>query len=236
MTVPQSIQEQLQALNPSAIIELFTLELTEAVNGADLTYRWHSGKNELDANVVFGSTTYTAKPIDAVSFTLVTKGTLPRPSLTIGNVDSGMSVILAAYNLLHAKVTRTRTCVKFLDAVNFTGGVNSSADPNAKFDDDIYYIDRVVSENIQAVTFELTSKLEMIGLRLPRRQVLEHCPWKYRGTECGYKGGKYFDEDDNSTSEANDACGKRYNSCRIRFTDKKQLLPFGGFPGARIQI
>ena len=35
MSTPQSIQEQLQSLEPSAIIELFQLELTQAVNGVD---------------------------------------------------------------------------------------------------------------------------------------------------------------------------------------------------------
>ena len=38
MSTPQSIQEQLQSLEPSAIIELFQLELTEAVNGVCLLY------------------------------------------------------------------------------------------------------------------------------------------------------------------------------------------------------
>lgn len=235
MTVPQSVQTQLKKLNPSAIIELFTLELTEAINGGDVTYRWHSGKNELDANIVFNNTTYTAKPIKAIQFSLATKGTIPRPQLTIGNVDSELTSILATYDLFKAKVTRGRTCVKFLDAVNFSAG-NASADTNAKFDDDVYYVDRVVSENIEYVQFELTSKLEVIGLRLPRRQMLEHCPWEYKGTECGYRPGATFDVNDNETDAAGDVCGKRYNSCKIRFPDKDTLLPYGGFPSARIQV
>ena len=45
MSTPQSIQEQLQSLEPSAIIELFQLELTEAVNGIDQTYYYHAGTN-----------------------------------------------------------------------------------------------------------------------------------------------------------------------------------------------
>ena len=51
MSTPQSIQEQLQSLEPSAIIELFQLELTQAVNGVDQTYYYHAGTNELTANV-----------------------------------------------------------------------------------------------------------------------------------------------------------------------------------------
>lgn len=232
MTVPQSIQEQLQSLEPSAIIELFELELTEAVNGVNQTYYYHAGTNELRANIVFNGITYTAYPIEVEGFQVTSKGTLPRPSMTIANANNAISSLLALYNPLQAKVTRIRTCKKFLDAVNFSAG-NATADPTAKFEDEIWYIDRVANENPQVVEFELTSKLDLTNLALPRRQILEHCPWQYKGTECGYTGTKYFDLNDKSTTEANDQCGKRYSSCAKRFTTG--LLPFGGFPGARLQ-
>lgn len=233
MTVPQSIQEQLQSLEPSAIIDLFQLKLTEAVNGIDQTYYYHAGTNELTANIVFDNITYSAYPIQVDGFEVSSKGTLPRPSMKIANADNAISALLALYNPLQAKVTRIRTCKKFLDAVNFSGG-NATADPTAKFEDEIWYIDRVANENPELVEFELTSKLDLTNLALPRRQVLEHCPWQYRGTECGYNGQNFFDINDNLTTEANDQCGKRYSSCSKRFPTG--LLPFGGFPGARLQI
>lgn len=232
MTVPNSIQEQIQLLEPSAIIELFQLELTEAVNGVDSTFYYHAGTNELTANIVFNSITYTAYPIEVDGFELSTKGTLPRPSMKIANANNTISALLVLYNPLQAKVTRIRTCKKFLDASNFSDG-NATADPTAKFEDEIWYIDRVANENPELVEFELTSKLDLTNLALPRRQVLEHCPWQYRGTECGYTGTRYFDLNDKSTTEANDQCGKRYSSCTKRF--KTGRLPFGGFPGARLQ-
>ncbi len=58
MSTPQSIQEQLQSLEPSAIIELFQLQLTAAVNGIDTTFFYHAGTNELLADVVFNGLTY----------------------------------------------------------------------------------------------------------------------------------------------------------------------------------
>lgn len=232
MTVPQSIQEQLQSLEPSAIIELFELELTETVNGIDATFYYHAGTNELSANVVFNSITYTAYPIEVEGFEVTTKGTLPRPTMKIANANNAISALLVLYNPLQAKVTRIRTCKKFLDAENFANG-NATADPTAKFEDEIWYLDRVANENLELVEFELTSKLDLTNLGLPRRQVLEVCPWQYRGSECGYKGTAYFDLNDKSTTQANDQCAKRYSSCAKRF--KEGLLPFGGFPGARLQ-
>lgn len=235
MSTPQSIQEQLQSLEPSAIIELFQLELTEAVNGVNQTYYYHAGTNELTADVVFNGLTYAATAIQIDGFATATKGVLPRPTMRIANISNAISALLLLYNPLQAKVTRIQTCKKFLDAVNFTGGTNATADPTAKFEDQIYYIDRVASENPMMVEFELASKLDLINVALPRRQVLEHCPWVYReDSTCGYKGKKFFDINNNPTTEANDVCGKRYTSCTLRFPEGD--LPFGGFPGARLQM
>jgi len=235
MSTPQSIQEQLQSLEPSAIIELFQLELTEAVNGVNQTYYYHAGTNELTADVVFNGLTYAATAIQIDGFATAPKGVLPRPTMRIANISNTISALLLLYNPLQAKVTRIQTCKKFLDAVNFTGGTNATADPTAKFEDQIYYIDRVASENPMMVEFELASKLDLINVALPRRQVLEHCPWVYReDSTCGYKGKKFFDINNNSTTEANDVCGKRYTSCTLRFPEGD--LPFGGFPGARLQM
>ena len=241
MSTPQSIQEQLYKLEPSAIIELFQLQLTEAVNGVDSTFYYHAGTNELTADIVFAGITYAATPIEVEGFEVTTKGTLPRPSMRVANANSAISALLVLYNPLNAKVTRIRTCKKFLDSVNFSGG-NPSADSTAKFEDEIWYIDRVANENLQVVEFELTSKLDLTNLALPRRQVVEHCPWQYRGSECGYTGTKYFDVNDSSvTSASADVCGKRISSCELRFPSgqgigpKSKLLPFGGFPGARLQ-
>ncbi len=233
MSTPQSIQEQLQSLEPSAIIELFELKLTESVNGIDETFYYHAGTNELSADIVFNSITYAAYPIEVDGFEMTTKGVLPRPSMRIANANSAISALIILYNPLKAKVTRIRTCKKFLDASNFSGG-NATADPTAKFEDEIWYIDRVASENPQLVEFELASLLDLTNLALPRRQVLEHCPWQYRGSECGYKGNNYFNINNERTTAGQDVCGKTYRSCRHRFPGK-QNLPFGGFPGARLQ-
>jgi len=233
MSTPQKIQEQLQSLEPSAIIELFQLQLTAAVNGVDSTFYYHAGTNELTADVVFNGITYSAYPIEVDGFEVSSKGTLPRPSMRIANANNAISALIVLYNPLQAKVTRIRTCKKFLDAVNFSGG-NPTADPTAKFEDEIWYVDRVANENPELVEFELTSKLDLTNLALPRRQVLEHCPWQYRGSECGYTGTRYFDLNDKATNAANDQCAKRYTSCTKRFTSG--AIPFGGFPGARLQM
>lgn len=110
---------------------------------------------------------------------------------------------------------------------------NPTADPTAEFARDVYFVDRKSAENRDQVEFELAAALDIAGVQLPRRQVIQnYCPWKYRGAECGYTGTAYFDTNDASVPSAGqDVCGKRLTSCRVRFGQYAEL-PYGGFPAA----
>ncbi len=209
------ISEEIQKLEPSALITLFELKLTAAVNGVDQIYYYHAGTNEIKSNIVFNSQTYVAAPVQVKGFDKVTKGTLPRPTFTVANADNAITNLMLLYNPLNAELKRIQTHKKFLDAVNFSSGTNSTADPDAIAQtDDIWYIDRVASETPESVVFELVGKINLQNLRLPKRQIVEHCPWLYRGTQCGYTGTNYFDTNDNTvSSESEDKCGHKYSSC-----------------------
>lgn len=106
-------------------------------------------------------------------------------------------------------------------------------DPNARFPDEIWYIDRKSAENNMIVEFELASKYDLAGVMLPRRQLISNlCQWRYRSAECGYTGAGGWDANDAPVSDPSyDACGKRVSSCKLRFGENAEL-PFGGFPGA----
>jgi lambda family phage minor tail protein L len=231
MNTPESIVSELQSLAPSAIIELFQLDATSF--GGDIYY-FHAGTNGLRQNITWQGQEYVAYPIQMSGFEFSAGGQLPRPQMVVSNVTGAITALVLAYNdLLGAKVTRKRTMAKFLDAVNFTGGVNPNADPDAEFNDDIFFIERKTSENNQAVSFELSASFDVQGVKLPRRQIVQNiCPWKYRGAECGYTGTNYFDSNDNSVASSSlDVCGKRLSSCEVRFGVNNEL-PFGGFPAA----
>ena len=181
---------QIQQLEPSALIELFELTYTAAVNGIDQVVRYHAGTNEVRSDIVFNEQTYSALPVEVTGFNKKTQGTLPRPKLKVSNVNNALSAFIQLYNPLQGKVQRIQTFKKFLDG-------ESTADPTAIVTtDDIWYIDRISAENPEFVEFELSPKINLQGLRLPRRQITEHCPWEYRGTECGYTGNKCFTVND----------------------------------------
>ena len=177
LRVPASkaISPELQSLEPSAEIELFKFTFDKEVNGQTISpYYYHAGTNEIKTNIVFDGQSYEPLPVKVTGFDKTTKGTLPRPKFEIANTDNAISALLILYNPLKAEVLRIKTCKKFLDAVNFSSGTNSTADPTAIFEaDDIWYVDRVASENPNSVTFELSGKINLTNLKLPQRKFRE---------------------------------------------------------------
>ena len=129
----QSVFTDLQKINPTAIIELFELQLLEGINyptgnpqNIDTIYRFHAGSS-LNANgeIVFGGNSYLRYPVEASGFKFQ-KGQLPRPKIVVSNKGSFMSTILLEINkfttgndLTGAKLTRIRTLARFIDAINF---------------------------------------------------------------------------------------------------------------------
>jgi len=233
-TAISSVYEDVSVLAPSAIIELFELHLDSTLHGSSDVYRFHAGSNaNVTGNIVFDSNTYTRLPIQADGFEMRSGGTLPQPTLSIANLDGTMTTLLALVNatttgndLTGATVKRIRTLKRYLDG-------ETTADPNARFPAEIWRINRKATETRDVVTFELASEFDLAGQFLPKRQLVANtCQWVYRSSECSYTGSNYFDVNGNSVSTlAEDVCGKRIASCKLRFGENG-TLPFGSFPGA----
>ena len=174
-----AIVSNLQNTNPSAIIELFTLQLDNSLHGATTIYRFHAGISLKDnGEIVWAGNTYQRFPIKAEGFAF-RQGQLPRPTLTVSNALGTITAILLSVNtttagndLTGATVTRIRTLARFLDAVNFPGDINpyGTPDPTAEFPQEIYKIDRKSAENREVVQFELASVFDLAGIRAPNRQ------------------------------------------------------------------
>lgn len=220
MSVPVSA---LQEIAPGAIIELFQLELNAAQHGVNETYYFHAGVNATgsNGNIVWNSQVYLAFPIEADGFEYSGNGQLPRPKVRVSNILSTITALLLTLpdGLEGAKFTRIRTLARYIDAVNFPGGVSPySPDPTAQFPFEIYYIDRKVIENRDIVEFEMASAFDLIGVRAPKRQCIANiCQWVYKSTECSYSGGL-------------PTCLKTLTDCKAHFGNVAEL-PFGSYPG-----
>ncbi len=210
------ITSELQGISPTAVIELFQLELDSVQHGVDTTY-YFSGLNQGGTQAItFGGQLYIAIPLEAEGFSYSGQGSLPRPTLRLSNLFSTITGLIATLpnGLEGAKVTRIRTLARYIDAINFTGtpayliaednsfilteddsliqtdsnGVNpyGTPDSTAIFPKEIYYVDRKSAENRTVIEFELASAFDLAGVRAPKRQCISRCQWVYKSVECGY--------------------------------------------------
>jgi lambda family phage minor tail protein L len=220
VTVPVS---DLQTIAPSAVIELFKLELNTIQHGVADTYFFHAGTN-LNSNgeVVWNSQNYLRFPIEADGFEYSGNGQLPRPKVRVSNIIGTITALLLSLpdGLEGAKFTRIRTLARYIDGANFPGGTNpyGTPDPTAEFPLEIYYVDRKIVETRDVVEFELAAAFDLAGVRAPKRQCIANiCQWVYKSTECSYTGGLA-------------SCTKTLDACKDHFGATAEL-PFGSYPG-----
>ena len=192
MAIPVS---ELQKLNPSSRIELFVLELVEGLHYASgnpssvpTTFRFHAGSSmNSNAEIVWQGNSYQRVPITFQGAEFSGRGQIPRPTLTIANLGgitrSGsvitMTDLLIIVNLTtphndlaDAKLTRITTLASELDAANFPSSSNPFGTPSSnELPQEIFFIDRKVTETRQIVQFELVGSLDQANKKLPARQV-----------------------------------------------------------------
>jgi len=216
-----SLAADIQGLEPGQVVYLYDLDATEI--GAEL-YRFHSYPNI--GNILWQGNQYQPWPLEAEGFDLAS-GTSPSPKMKLGNVGGFITALTLSFDDLNGAVlTRRRTLGKYLDG-------RPDADPDEEFPPDVWYVEQKLTETAEYVEFEMASAMNFDGVRLPRRQIIaNNCPWRYRSTECSYTGPPVADERDIITTDAaKDKCGKRLQSCKLRF-GQTAPLPFGGFPAA----
>jgi lambda family phage minor tail protein L len=221
MAVPIS---ELQSVAPSAVIELFTLELNVAQHGIAETYRFHAGTNVSGGNLVWAGNTYLAMAIEASGFEYSGNGQLPRPKIRVSNTMGTITALILSLpnGLEAAKVTRIRTLARYLDGVNWPGGVNplGTPQPDAEFPREVFFLDRKSAETRDVVEYEMCSAFDLATVRAPKRQCIANiCPWVYRSPECSYSKAAYYDINNNPVgSLALDVCNKRLDGCETRFS------------------
>jgi lambda family phage minor tail protein L len=99
--------------------------------------------------------------------------------------------------MVNAKVSIIDTYSVYLDAVNYPGGVNPTADPSM-FTLQTFWLDTKTSEDDEVVSWSLSSPADLQGLVIPTRQITSLCEWALRGQYrsgdgCTYNGTAYFD-------------------------------------------
>ena len=235
------IAADIQVLTPGDEVKLFELDVRPL--GGDLL-RFHGYKNL--APIVWAGESYVPWSIEAEGFERDGRGSLPTPTLRVGNIGMtsegvvipGMITSLCRQfdDLVGCRFTYIRTLGKYLDAVNFPGG-NPTANPSEEMPREIWIVECKTSATATTVEFELRSALDFQNQKIPGRQILANsCGWLtrggYRGPYCGYTGQAMFDLDDNPvTDPVMDKCAGRLVSCKLRHGEFNEL-PYGGQPAA----
>lgn len=202
----KKLQSQVFSLTPSSLITLFEIDLSDiAFDGGFATqveydtrkflFRFHNNIKLTHTSIFWKGEEYIAAPIAAEGFEISSKGTQPKPKLSISVSEEGINTfsllkdkIRELGDLTGAKITRIRTFAKYLDTQNFlneTPPTGFESDNKVEFPRDIYFCERKSNENKSFLEWELSSILDLENLALPFRRVLQgKCSWTYRGLGC----------------------------------------------------
>lgn len=93
---------------------------------------------------------------------------------------------------------------------------------------ELFQVRRITNHTQQQIEAELTD-LTQSWSQIFRPMVPNRCYHKYRDTNCGYQGNKYFDINGKQvSSREEDVCGLSIQDCELRYPTGE--LPFGGIP------
>ena len=225
--------QDIQLLSPGKLIKLFELNATTI--GGDIR-RFHGYPQS--GSIWWQGNEYVGWPCEMQNGGRIGSGQQPQPTFNIGNVDGSISALCLFFDdLVGATLIVHRTFDKYLDAVNFPGIGNPTANPAQEAPQQLWFINQKVNESPQSVSFMLTSPMDFNKQQLPGRQITAtSCGWLgrggYRGPNCGYTGAAMFDINGNPTTDATqDKCKGLLSDCKLRFGATNEL-PYGGFPAA----
>lgn len=160
MPIAQDLQNQHQT---SPLIELYTLDCS---NLGGSVYRFTPMFAE-SGSVSFQGQQYFSIPIQTEGWEVTSSGTQPRPTLQVSNTHGAvLNAVITLGDIVGAKVTRLRTYEKYLDGM-------PEADANMHLRPDVLQVEQKTSHTNTHIAWQLSTILERLGTKLPRRQILK---------------------------------------------------------------
>lgn len=174
----------------SGVISLFEITLLQNGN----TFYFCEGIGDdledvqmRDKEVPSNIRTYKAIPMQIEGVEVAATGASARPTITLANVSSLLKDTIGVTDyddVVGATVIRRQTLQKYLY------GESGDASPPVEMPTLKYRVDRVSSENLLAVQFELAAVYDLEGVTIPRRRVVgKFCSWMYQGQALEKNGG-----------------------------------------------
>ncbi len=118
-----AIADEIQKLSPSGLVEMYEIDFTPL--GGTLV-RFFNGKNLRGTDLVWKGNVYVARSMEAKGFTRDAQGRVPRPTITMSNLEGSLTKYIQELggDITGMKFTRRRTLIKYLDSANFKPVVN----------------------------------------------------------------------------------------------------------------
>ncbi|MEM4406675.1 MAG: phage minor tail protein L [Candidatus Methanomethylicaceae archaeon] len=237
----KDLVERTQKFSVGEIVTLYDI----LISGTDEVYHFCPSA-EANAPVSLDGVEYLPVPVEFEGLE-ISSVSLPRPKVRLPAINGLVASLTRNYDdLLGSIIVRRRTLSRYLDGHEGEG-------ISAEFPREMYIIERKTLHTSEIIEWELRSVLDLEGVKLPRRQILQNfCTRIYRKWDpdlnefkytiwnnsafsideliCPYTGSDYFDIDGNAVDDPSlDKCGKRVYDCKKRFPNDP--LPIWAFPG-----
>lgn len=235
-----TIREHVQSFDLGDEVVLFTIDLAEWGLGIVRITPATESNNQA---VSFGGQQYAPHPVRAEGFEIGTAGSLPRPRITIANLDNSFTALVEQNDDLHgAVVTRIRTYGRYLDS-------GPDADGDQHLPKDVYILSQKTEHTQERISWQLAALMDQEGAELPARTIVrDYCDhqtrrwdpltasFDYTNVTCPYVGDPK-DENGLPCAAADEVFSKRLKTCCMARFGETAVLPTRAFPGAsRIRV
>lgn len=235
-----AIKSHIQRFDLGEEVVLFEIDLVEFGLGI---IRITPATKTNSAAVSFGGQIYSPHPVRAEGFEISTVGSLPRPRVSIANLDNSFTALVEQNDDLHgAKLTRIRTFGRYLDGA-------PDADGSAHLPKDIYILSQKTEHTQERISWQCAAMMDQEGVELPGRTIVrDYCDhqtrrWNpssgtfdYTNVTCPYTGTPR-DEKGLVCSGPDEVFSKRLKTCCQARFGVTAVLPTRAFPGAaRVRV
>lgn len=229
-----TVREHVQQFSLGAEITLYEIDLQDFGLGIIRLAPYTDGQNDI---ISFGGNQFFPHPIKAEGFEANATGSLPRPHVTIANLDGSFTTLVEQNDDLHGGgLTRIRTYERYLD-----NGVEPDGGQHLPLD--LYLLSHKIEHTNEQISWECRASIDQENSFLPGRVMIQsYCnhetrrwdsnssTFDYSGATCPYVGSPK-DIDGNDTTPDAEVFSKRLGTCcKARF-GANGILPTRAFPG-----
>lgn len=229
-----TVREHVQRFDLGQEVTLYELDLTEFGLGI---VRFTPATEDNNTAIGFGGETYAPHPMRAEGFELTSAGALPRPSLSVSNLDNSFTALVDQNDDLHgATLTRIRTYGRYLDD-------GDDPDGEQHLPLDIYTVVQKTEHTLERISWQCAAAMDQESVELPARTIVrDFCDhtvrrwdpvaaaYDYVNVTCPWVGAAK-NENGAPCAPADEVFSKKLKTCCQARFGVSAVLPTRAFPG-----